>query len=71
MHYFLLLVTYMLPQSVYVLFTLVTQILTAVIAEPGRGTVPGCSAVLTTLTTLLEHPLHGPSALDLSEFPLH
>ncbi len=60
-----------LSLTVYGLVTRCTEILMAVIAEPGRRTVPGYSTVLTTLTTLLEDPLHSSLALDLFEFPLH
>ncbi len=60
-----------LPVTVDVLLTPCTEILLAAIAEPGRCTVPGYSAVFTALTTLLEDPLHGSLALDLFEFPLH
>ena len=48
------LATYMILQvTVYILLTLCTEILTAVIAEPGRCTVPGYSALPTALATFL------------------
>ncbi len=54
MHLIADIVTYVIfPLTVYVLLTLCTQILKAVIAEPGRRTVPGYSTAPTTLTTLL------------------
>ncbi len=54
--------------------TQVTQILTAVIAEPDRRTVPSYSTGPTTPTVTLTYmydSLHMSAALDLFEFPLH
>ena len=67
-----LIVTYMIfPLTVYVLLTLCTEILTAVIAEAGRRTVPGYSTVPMTLTTLLIDSLHSAATLEIFQFPLH
>ncbi len=62
--------------TVYVLLTLCTEILTAVIAEPGRHKVPGYTAVFPALvftapTTLLEDSLQGSLALDLFQLPVY
>ncbi len=69
------LVTYVIfPLIVYVLLTPCTEKLMTVIAEPDRCTVPGYSTGPTTPSVTLTYDsprLHGASALDLFEFPLH
>ncbi len=51
--------------------TRVTQILTAVIAEPGSRTVPIYITCPTAPITLAGDSLHASPTLDLFQFPLH